>query len=170
MPIRAIFVASNTGEWRDRAGSSKGISNASDFAHLLASREWADVIVSSGETVRANNYSPTRKPLRIISSRSRSDFARLCQSEQFQVINGSASDLLHRLRLEFDNILVEFGPTLLSEALEKNSLDEFDLSITGDFDLDDLRELLIDLPFELGFSDYEVLKKSAQFTLVRFYL
>lgn len=78
--------------------------------------------------------------------------------------------MLDRLRLEFDNILVEFGPTLLREALEQNALDEFDLSITGDFDLDDLRELLIDLPFELGFSDYEVLKQSAQFALVRFYL
>jgi riboflavin biosynthesis pyrimidine reductase len=170
VPIRAIFVASNIGEWRDQAGSSKGISNASDFAHLLAAREWADVIVSSGETVRANNYSPTKKPLRIISSRSRSDFARLSQSEEFQVINDSVSDLLHRLRLDFDNILVEFGPTLLREALEKNALDEFDLSITGDFDLDDLRELLIDLPFELGFSDYEVLEQGSQFTLVRFYL
>jgi riboflavin biosynthesis pyrimidine reductase len=168
--IRAIFVTSNKGEWSDQAGSSKGISNASDFAHLLASREWADVIVSSGETVRANNYSPTKKPLRVVSSRSHSDFARLSQSEEFQVINDSASDLLFRLRLEFDNILVEFGPTLLSEALEKNALDEFDLSITGDFDLDDLRELLIDLPFELGFSDYEVLEQSSQFTLVRFYL
>jgi len=170
VPIRAIFVASNKGEWSDQAGSSKGISNASDFAHLLASREWADVIVSSGETVRANNYSPTKKPLRVISSRSRSNFARLSQSEEFQVVNDSASDLLYRLRLEFDNILVEFGPTLLSEALEKNALDDFDLSITGDFDLDGLRELLIDLPFELGFSDYEVLEQSSQFTLVRFYL
>ena len=120
--------------------------------------------------MRANNYSPTKKPLRIISSRSRSDFARLSQSEEFQVINDSVSDLLHRLRLDFDNILVEFGPTLLREALEKNALDEFDLSITGDFDLDDLRELLIDLPFELGFSDYEVLEQGSQFTLVRFYL
>lgn len=170
MPVRAIFVVSNKGEWRDQAGSSKGISNEFDFAHLVDSRTWADVIVSSGETVRTNNYSPTKKPLRIISSRNREDFAKLAESAQFQVIAGSASNALGRLQKEFENILVEFGPTLLREVLEQNLIEEFDLSITGDFELEDLRELLIDLPFQLGFSDYEVLKQDSQFALLRFYL
>lgn len=170
MTTRAIFVVSSAGKWRDDSGATKDISIPLDLEHIKSSRAWADVIVSSGETVRTNQYRPTKKPLKIITRSSDLEFRNLIAAGNASIMQKSASEALAILTCHYKNILIEFGPTLLNEALSAGLIDEFDLSIVGDFQIEHLRELLALLPFKLSFSDFEILQQAPGFTLLRFYL
>ena len=168
MTTRAIFVVSPQGEWQDSKGSSRGISNQSDLNFLIESRRWSDVIVTSGPTVRANDYSPTQKPLWIISSHPE-DFHKLITSGA-NVFPKSPLSVLLEARNLFQNVLCEFGPQSLNLAISENLIDEFYLSITGSFDPGQITSLLPLIPVSLPLSSAIVFHTTPDLVVFRFIL
>lgn len=54
--VRASFAASETGSFVDEQGSSRGISNPSDYEVHMRLRSQAEMILTTGATARAENY------------------------------------------------------------------------------------------------------------------
>jgi riboflavin biosynthesis pyrimidine reductase len=165
---RAIFVVNARGEWQDSSGSSREVSNAADLEFLISSRRWCDLIVSSGLTVRNNKYSPTQRPLWIIS-RHADAFDQLV-SAGAQVIAASATETIAIAAAKFENILCEFGPSCLNEVIHAGLLDEFDLSVTGKFNQSNLKNLISELPVKLAFDSVNLVHEASDLAVFRFIL
>lgn len=168
MTTRAIFVVNSIGDWKDSNGSSRKISNPADLKHLVSSRQWCDLIISSGSTVRANSYSPTQKPLWIITRRP-SDFDHLVAAGA-EVVAGSAAEIVSVAMSKAENLLCEFGPQSLNEIIEAGLLDEFDLSVTGKFEPHLLSDLLRGLPLALTDQHPRLIFEDEELAVYRFLL
>lgn len=147
MTTRAIFVVNARGEWQDSSGSSREVSNPADLQYLIAARRWCDLIISSGLTVRNNKYAPTKKPLWIVSRHA--DAFDYLVSAGAKVISASASKTLSLATAKFQKILCEFGPSSLNEVIAAGLLDEFDLSVTGEFKAENIQGLISKLPVKI---------------------
>lgn len=149
MPIRSIFVLDQAGRFSDENGSSKGISNPADLAHLKAQRQWADCVATSGRTARIEHYRPLKeKTLVVFTHSNETTFELLNESETVAFLEYSGADSLRNLETQHGNVLVEFGPSLLREALGDNAIDEIIVSITGNSTTFN-EEILSELPFDV---------------------
>ena len=111
-----------------KAGSSGGVSSKADRSVFLARRRNFDLILIGGNTARTEPYSTTPIPVVILS---RSDIDSIAHNPKAHVWNLSPSDALVRARVEFGpRILVEGGPSLMSELLEAGLIDDFFLTVT----------------------------------------
>ena len=111
-----------------KAGSSGGVSSKADRSVFLARRQEFDLILIGGNTARTEPYSTTPIPVVILS---RSDIHAIAHNPKAHVWNTSPSDALVRARVEFGpRILVEGGPSLMSELLEAGLIDDFFLTVT----------------------------------------
>lgn len=168
MTVRAIFVVNSRGEWQDSSGSSREVSNPADLQYLIASRRWCDLIVSSGKTVRNNKYSPTKKPLWIISKQADAFVDLVAMGAR--VLPASAAEALAIAKVNYRNILCEFGPESLNEVINSDLLDEFDLSVTGRFNPVELDHLMAELPMKISILSQSVVHEADELVVFRFIL
>lgn len=125
-------MVNQSGAYIDQTGSSKKISNAADLGHLKSCRAWADCVVTSGKTALAEGYRPLKSAqLVIFTRRQASDFDPELKEQGVRFLSGDLADVLGALELEYSNILLEFGPAVLSDALRLQLVDELQLSVTG---------------------------------------
>lgn len=168
MPIRSIFVLDQAARFVDDNGSSKGISNPSDLAHLKAQRQWAGCVATSGRTARTELYRPLKdKTLVVFTNLNDGAFELLSNNENVLFRRYSGADSLRDFERLHGNVLVEFGPSLLSEALAENAIDEVLVSITGDStSFNDA--VLVDLPFDIDKFHREPLIVKPTLVIARF--
>jgi riboflavin biosynthesis pyrimidine reductase len=169
LTVRCIFVVDSEGRWADEQGASRGISNAADFEFLKESRRWADLILTSGKTVRANKYSPTLTAMWIISRGSDPAYSALLSSGA-KLIRSDAVSAIQDAKSQFNNVLVEFGPSSIKQALAGNLVDEFDLSVTGANELQNPTQVISKLPFALELNKIDLIKKADDLTVYRLHL
>lgn len=169
MTVRCIFVVNSSAKWFDENGSSRLISNSADFNFLRSSRAWADLIVTSGKTVRANKYSPVKKPLWIITNSSTGEFSELVSAGALLKAD-NAKTVLAEAKLNYSNILLEFGPLLITQAINDRLIDELDLSVTGQVGTYSLETMLPELPFSLESLRHESILIDENLEVFRFYL
>ena len=124
--VRLNMIVGPNGEFVDDAGSSRGLSNDLDRKLIGHLRRRSDVVVTGGNTARAERYRvPSHCALAVISS----SFE--LTDERYIRLTDPA-DVLETLRGRgFERILLETGPTLSRFFLESNQVDEFCLTVAG---------------------------------------
>lgn len=168
MTVRAIFVVDEHGRWKDEASSSRSISNAADYEYLKKSRSWSDCIVSSGKTVRDNHYSPISKPLVIISRSPEAHFQRLVESGA-TVVADEVEHVIYAQSQKHKNVLLEFGPASIQQAITAKLIDELDVSVTGSM-IPDLKWLVENLPFDFSGWMFEPIHEAPSLHVFRFFI
>jgi riboflavin biosynthesis pyrimidine reductase len=149
---RAIFVIDNQGRWIDDDGSSRGVSSSKDLAHLVAMRRRSDVILTSGKTARDNRYKPASCDLVVITRQPAETFP-LLHDPSVRLVSGEVIEILNGLTKKYKNVLIEFGPQLLSLCIEAGKIHEILVSVTGVCSYSRAIECLRTLPFR--FSEFE---------------
>lgn len=134
-------------------GSSRSISNATDRQLILRLRRISDVYVTGGNTARNEHYkTPAEGKLAIISR------SKLTDENQIW-LNPPANEELapwsigELQKLVYQRILLEVGPSLASEFLRADSVDEFCLTIT-DGNLETAEAVVADLGGRLVLSEH----------------
>jgi riboflavin biosynthesis pyrimidine reductase len=124
--VRLNMIVGAHGEFVDETGSSKGLSNELDRKLIGHLRRRSDVVVTGGNTARAEEYSvPSHCALAVISSS-----FELTDERYIRLPN--PAEALETLRGKgFERILLETGPTLSRFFLESNQVDEFCLTVAG---------------------------------------
>lgn len=124
--VRLNMIVGPSGEFVDDSGSSRGLSNELDRKLIGHLRRRSDVVVTGGNTARAEQYRvPSHCALAVISS----SFE--LTDERYIRLTDPA-DALETLRGRgFERILLETGPTLSRFFLESNQVDEFCLTVAG---------------------------------------
>jgi riboflavin biosynthesis pyrimidine reductase len=136
LPVRAIFVVNQSGEYVDENFSSRGVSNEADLEHLKRQRAWAKCIVTTGATARAESYAPLQnKRLVVLTRLSSAAFPLLAGSPGVEFRSYKEQSTLSGLVERYEKVLVEFGPDLLNQALRNQEIDALQLSVTGDYPL-----------------------------------
>lgn len=124
------MVVGPLGQFVDESGSSRGISNVIDRNLLIHLRTLSDVVVTGGETARLEQYrKPKNASLAIISRRPVGivDAIILTPPPTSEAASWSVIELK---RLGFARILLEVGPSLAREYLQRDLVDEFCLTLT----------------------------------------
>ncbi len=112
------------GDYRDATGSSRGISNEIDRAHLVSLRRQADAVVTDGATARRENYAPRASFETYIFTRDQNT------PNSLGFMNATElCDAVNRIRYKHQRTLFETGPTLLRQLLEASALDVLFVSI-----------------------------------------
>jgi len=75
-------------------------------------------------------------------------FELLKESETVAFLKYSGAESLRNLETQHGNVLVEFGPSLLREALVDNAIDEIIVSVTGN-SITFNEQILSELPFDV---------------------
>lgn len=126
--ITASLVCDESGNTISSNGSSTGLGNDTDLALLIALRRQAQVIVTSGKTLRADNYRfPKFADLAVLTSHKVDIVAPegqkliLSSSGYVQMINDLS-------RSDYTRMHVEYGVTGIKELIAKNALDALLLS------------------------------------------
>ena len=126
-----------------KAGSSAGVTSATDRAAFLARRRNADCILIGGNTARTEPYQRTPVPVVVIS---RSLVNPLANNRLAHCWNLSPEKALDRAIKTFgSNIHIEAGVSIINELLSAGRVDALELSITdisGGDDKIDLANLL----------------------------
>lgn len=126
--ITASLVCDESGNTISSQGSSSGLGNDTDLALLVAMRRQPQVIVTSGKTLRADNYRfPRFADLAVLTSHKVDIDAPegqkliLSSSSYVQMINDLS-------RSGYARMHVEYGVTGIKELIAKNVLDALLLS------------------------------------------
>lgn len=118
MTITATLVIGTDGA-TVKNGTSDGVSNLSDRQKFLDFRKNFDCILIGGNTFRNEKYRNPPVPLFVISRSGDGE-------------NISPKDAINKIKnLYGENILVEAGPTLLTEMIKENLIDRLELTITN---------------------------------------
>lgn len=126
--VTASLVADSSGNTVSALGSSAGLGNETDLSLLIALRRQAQVIVTSGKTLRADNYRfPKFADLAVLTN-----FPVDLKPPPGQTLiadNSSYLGLLNNLtRTGYQRIHVEYGLTGIKELLRSNALGALFLS------------------------------------------
>ena len=126
--VTASLVADSSGNTVSALGSSAGLGNDTDLSLLIALRRQAQVIVTSGKTLRADNYRfPQSADLAVLTN-----FPVDLKPPPGQKLisdNSSYLGLLSNLiRTDYQRIHVEYGITGIKELLRSNALGALFLS------------------------------------------
>lgn len=124
--VRLNMIVGTNGEFVDEAGSSRGLSNELDRKLIGHLRRRSDVVVTGGNTARAERYRvPSHCSLAVISTSFELPGERYIRLPE-------PVEAIETLRSHgFERILLETGPTLSRFFLETNQVDEFCLSVAG---------------------------------------
>ena len=127
MAVTATLVVGKDGS-TTKNGRSAGVASPADRAAFLARRRIADCIVIGGNTARNEPYQRTPAPLVVISH---SMINPLMNNRRALWWNTTPEEALLRAeRLFGKNILVEAGPKLIIDMVEKRLIDRLELSVT----------------------------------------
>ena len=128
MTITVTLVVGTDGS-TSKNGNSAGVSSAADRSAFLARRRLADCILIGGNTARTEPYHRTPVPVVIAS---RSMISALADNRLAHWWNLSPTAALATGIKQFGpNVLVESGPTIINELIEKKVLDGIYLSVTS---------------------------------------
>lgn len=109
-------------------GSSEGVSTNTDRQRFLKRRREFDCIIIGGNTARSERYAITPCPL-VVISRHKSNV--LISNSNAYWWNIEPKEALAKAKREFGpDILIEAGPNLLNEFLQKGLVDQLEISIT----------------------------------------
>lgn len=138
MTVRASFIIGKDGS-STKSDSSLGLSNETDKARFRELRKQCDVVLIGGNTARSEPYSSIKKPLVILTRETTKLLKDKPDSYQF---NLSINEVLPILKDKFgENILIEAGWQLLSEAIRQKLVDELYLTINHDLSGENLIDL-----------------------------
>ena len=139
--VATLVVGSDGSTAKD--GSSRGVTSTLDRARFLERRRRVDAILIGGNTARTEPYRKTPVPVVVISS---SMINALADNRQAYGWNASPSEALERARRLFGpTIMVEAGPSIISELIASGEVDRLELSVTqvsGGEDRIDIQEML----------------------------
>lgn len=123
--VRLNMVATQSGDFVGKNGSSRDISNASDRELIVLLRALSDIYVTGGNTFRSEGYKvPTTGRLAVIT--------RTPLLLPDGVVDLDLDSALSTLSAKgFSRILLEVGPQLANYFLSRNLVDEFCLTIPG---------------------------------------
>lgn len=132
--ITASLVVSEDGDFVSSDGTSKGLSDSADRAWLSALRRNAQVVLTTGETFRAEQYRMPKTADLAVMTKSRIDTDHLepRPGQRFHQLNdlpSFGSGISELGKLGYQKVHVEFGPTGMKELLKSNL--DFTLFLTG---------------------------------------
>ena len=134
--VRLNMVVGANGELTDETGSSRGLSNQTDRELIGYLRSISDIYVTGGNTARSENYrTPSNGTFAVITRDSIGLPGNLFITPPIgEPVTASA---LKQLRFEgFTRILLEVGPSLASQFLVDDLVDELCLTIpSGDVEV-----------------------------------
>lgn len=109
-------------------GSSAGVSTNTDRERFLKRRREFDCIIIGGNTARSERYAITPCPL-VVISRHKSNV--LITNPNAYWWNMDPAEALAKAKREFGpDVLIEAGPTLLTEFLNAGLVNQLEISIT----------------------------------------
>jgi riboflavin biosynthesis pyrimidine reductase len=127
--VRANFIVDEAGNY-EVSGSSRGLGNDTDRELLIHLRSLADAVIVGGNTARIEKYRPTARFQTYVFSKN----AHGIEPDLNILAFDSAKDLskiFDELRARHPRLLVEAGPSLVSQLLEIGVIDELCLTVTG---------------------------------------
>lgn len=121
--VTASLVCDESGNTISSDGSSTGLGNDTDLALLVAMRRQAQVIVTSGKTLRADNYRfPKFADLAVLTNHKVDIVAP--EGQKLIVSSSGYDQLIQELsRSGYTRMHVEYGVTGIKELIAKNVLD-----------------------------------------------
>ncbi len=129
--LTASLVCDENGNTVNREGSSAGIGNQTDLALLIALRRKSQVVLTSGETFRADQYRFPKFADLAVLTRGSIDIA-VPVGQHLLILDSSYSraigDLISRGYLR---VHIEFGLTGIQELVSQSRLDALFLSSTS---------------------------------------
>ena len=129
--VRANMVQGANGVFVDANGSSRGISNPLDRERLLELRKLADVVVTDGETARLEAYRiPLGADLAVITRTGFKPAAGSSTRKYLEIRMSPDEAIKYLLQLGYCRILLEVGPSVLSEIVAAGLVDELCLTNT----------------------------------------
>ncbi len=141
--MRAIQVSANLIVGRDgstiRNGSSIGLTTPADRERFHKLRQESDLIIIGGNTARREPYKRTPLPLYILTHSKVRLQPKNPQAKQFQL---TPTQLLEEIKDNFKSnnsgqsirVLIEAGPTLLTQMVSQNLVDYLYLTINHKLD------------------------------------
>lgn len=124
--VRLNMIVGANGEFVDGTGSSRGLSNELDRKLIGHLRRRSDVVVTGGNTARAEKYRvPSHCYLAVISNSFN------LNDERFVQLSNPETAIETLREAGFERILLETGPALSKYFLETNQVDEFCLTVAG---------------------------------------
>ena len=126
--VTASLVCDESGNTSSSDGSSNGLGNNTDLALLVAMRRQAQVIVTSGKTLRADNYRfPKSADLAVLTNQQVDIVAP--EGQQLIVSNSGYVQMINDLaRSGYTKMHVEYGVTGIKELISRHVLDALLLS------------------------------------------
>lgn len=129
MSVIASLVVAQDGS-TVKGGISSGVASSEDRNRFLARRREADCIIIGGNTARNEPYHRTPVPVVVIS---RSMINALSNNRLALWWNTSPEKGLARAKKTFgENILIEAGPTLVTQMINEGLIDGLELSVTSE--------------------------------------
>ena len=126
--ITASLVCDELGNTVSPVGSSKGLGNQTDLALLIAMRRQAQVIVTTGKTLRADAYSfPKRADLAVLTTRA---ISLEVPKDRKLIISksGYQGTLIELQTAGYQRMHIEYGITGVKDLVIGNALDALVLS------------------------------------------
>jgi hypothetical protein len=156
LSVTASLVCDETGITVSKEGSSAGLGNETDLALLVALRRHAQVIVTSGKTLRADNYRfPKSADLAVLTNHEVDLVAP--EGQKLLVSSYGYVQLVNELaRSGYERIHVEYGITGMKEILEADVLDGLFLSSMHRSGVEELSKELKVSPIILELGDLYV--------------
>lgn len=123
LSVTASLVCDESGNTISKEGSSAGLGNQTDLALLVALRRQAQVIVTSGKTLRADSYRfPKSADLAVLTNHAVDLEAP--EGQKLIVKSSGYVQLVNELtRSGYQRIHIEYGITGMKEILEAGVLD-----------------------------------------------
>ena len=129
MSVIASLVVAEDGS-TVKGGISSGVASMEDRNRFLARRRKADCIIIGGNTARNEPYHRTPVPVVVIS---RSLTSALSNNRLAFWWNTTPEKAIARAKKTFgENILVEAGPSLVTEMIQAGLIDGLELSVTSE--------------------------------------
>lgn len=126
--VTASLVCDESGNTISSEGSSSGLGNNTDLALLVAMRRQAQVIVTSGRTLRADNYRfPKSADLAVLTNQQVDIVAP--EGQKLIVSSSGYEQLIQQLSHSgYTRMHVEYGVSGIMELIARNVLDALLLS------------------------------------------
>ena len=126
--VTASLVCDESGNTISSDGSSTGLGNETDLALLVAMRRQAQVIVTSGKTLRADNYRfPKFADLAVLTNQ-KVDIV-VPEGQKLIVSSSGYDQMIQELSHSgYTKMHVEYGVTGIKELIASNALDALLLS------------------------------------------
>lgn len=130
--VRANLVQGPSGQFVDETGSSRGISNDADLQRLLELRKLADILVTDGETARKESYRvPDCCDLAVITRNGFTPREGKSTRAYIELRKNPVDAIRYLKNLGYERVLLEVGPTVLSELVADGLVDQICLTNTG---------------------------------------